>query len=78
MISSTRRSLRFLPLLLAAMTIHPAAIALAQDDEGPSVTVYSSADASEFDPQRFIAQQRMGADDDAGCDPDRTGHGNTP
>ncbi|HPF40488.1 MAG TPA: DUF4139 domain-containing protein [Phycisphaerae bacterium] len=62
MVSSTRRSPRFLPLLLAAITIHPAVTALAQDDEGPSVTVYSSADASEFDPQRFIAQQRMGAD----------------
>ncbi len=31
-------------------------------NEGPSVTVYSSADAAEFDPQRYIAQQRMGAD----------------
>lgn len=31
-------------------------------DEGPAVTVYSSADAAEFDPQRYIAQQRMGAD----------------
>jgi len=35
---------------------------LAQDakDEGPSVTVYSSADPAGFDPQQFLAQQRMG------------------
>ncbi len=30
------------------------------DDEGPSVTIYSSADPGGFDPQQFIAQQRMG------------------
>lgn len=32
------------------------------EDEGPSVTVYSSADPAGFDPQRFIAQQRQGYD----------------
>ncbi|MCG8407483.1 MAG: hypothetical protein MI923_19970 [Phycisphaerales bacterium] len=31
-----------------------------QADEGPSVTVYSSADPRGFDPQQFIAQQRQG------------------
>ncbi len=31
-------------------------------DEGPAVTVYSSADPAGFDPQRFIAQQRQGYD----------------
>jgi hypothetical protein len=30
------------------------------DDEGPAVTIYSSADPAGFDPQQFIAQQRMG------------------
>jgi hypothetical protein len=32
------------------------------DEEGPSVTIYSSADPAGFDPQRFISQQRMGYD----------------
>jgi hypothetical protein len=30
------------------------------DDEGPAVTIYSSADPAGFDPQQFISQQRMG------------------
>lgn len=34
--------------------------AVAADDEGPAVTVYSSADPAGFDPQQFIAQQRQG------------------
>ena len=34
--------------------------ALAADDEGPAVTIYSSADPAGFDPQQFIAQQRLG------------------
>src|SRR5262245_11844631 len=34
--------------------------AKAAEDEGPAVTVYSSADPAGFDPQQFIAQQRMG------------------
>jgi hypothetical protein len=29
-------------------------------DEGPAITVYSSADPAGFDPQQFIAQQRVG------------------
>lgn len=29
-------------------------------DEGPAVTVYSTADPAGFDPQQFIAQQRVG------------------
>jgi hypothetical protein len=36
---------------------------LAQDaarEEGPSLTVYSTADPASFDPQQFIAQQRLG------------------
>lgn len=36
--------------------------AQSSDDEGPAVTVYSTADAADFDPQRYIAQQRMGMD----------------
>ena len=34
--------------------------ALAADDEGPAVTIYSAADPAAFDPQQFIAQQRQG------------------
>src|SRR5262245_37189088 len=34
--------------------------ALAADDEGPAVTIYSSADPAAFDPQQFIAQERQG------------------
>jgi hypothetical protein len=34
--------------------------ALAADDDGPAVTIYSSADPAGFDPQQFIAQQRQG------------------
>jgi hypothetical protein len=34
--------------------------AWAADDEGPAVTIYSSADPAGFDPQQFIAQQREG------------------
>ncbi len=33
-----------------------------QTDNGPAVTVYSSADPAGFDPQQFIAQQRRGND----------------
>ncbi len=32
----------------------------AAEDDGPAVTVYSSADPAGFDPQQFIAQQKMG------------------
>lgn len=31
-----------------------------QADEGPAITVYSSADPASFDPQQFITQARMG------------------
>jgi hypothetical protein len=34
--------------------------AAAAEDEGPAVTIYSSADPAGFDPQQFIAQQRQG------------------
>jgi len=37
-----------------------APMALSAPDEGPSVTVYSSADPGGFDPQRYVAEQRMG------------------
>ncbi len=56
-----------LPIFLAAMgllfTATTPVLAQAQD-EGPSVTIYSSADPAGFDPQRFIAQQRQGYDPD--------------
>jgi len=34
--------------------------ARAADDDGPAITIYSSADPAGFDPQQFIAQQRAG------------------
>jgi hypothetical protein len=34
--------------------------ARAADDDGPAVTIYSSADPAGFDPQQFVAEQRMG------------------
>jgi hypothetical protein len=51
--------LRTIPPLAAA-----AALALAASAQPPqtSVTVYSSADPAGFDPQQFIAQQRLGQD----------------
>ena len=33
---------------------------VARAEEGPSLTVYSTADPAGFDPQRFVAQQRQG------------------
>jgi len=50
---------RPLAAALAAVLVVPMA-AWAADDEGPAVTIYSSADPAGFDPQQFIAQQRMG------------------
>jgi hypothetical protein len=35
---------------------------VARAEEGPSLTVYSSADPAGFDPQQFVAQQRTGQD----------------
>ncbi len=46
-------------LAATALLLVPMA-AFAADDEGPSVTIYSSADPAGFDPQQFIAQQRQG------------------
>jgi hypothetical protein len=43
----------------AAVLVLPMA-AWAADDDGPAVTIYSSADPAGFDPQQFIAQQRLG------------------
>jgi hypothetical protein len=34
--------------------------AFAADDDGPAITIYSSADPAGFDPQQFISQQRQG------------------
>ena len=48
-----------LALSAAALLLVPMA-AWAADEDGPSVTIYSSADPAGFDPQQFIAQQRMG------------------
>ena len=42
----------------AAVLLVPMA-AWAADDDGPAVTIYSSADPAGFDPQQFIAQQRF-------------------
>jgi hypothetical protein len=49
-------------LLLVPMAASCAgtASAHAADDEGPAVTIYSSADPAGFDPQQFIEQQRQG------------------
>ncbi len=44
----------------AAASITIPAAAQTDQDEGPAVTVYSSADPAGFDPQRYIAQQRAG------------------
>jgi len=56
-------------VLAAVLTLAAAALASAQerppaepDDEGPALTVYSTADPAGFDPQQFVAQQRMGYD----------------
>ena len=45
-------------IVLAAL----GAASFAADDDGPAVTIYSSADPAGFDPQQFITQQRMGYD----------------
>ncbi len=42
----------------AAVVLALTAPAFAGDDDGPAVTVYSSADPAGFDPQQFIAQQQ--------------------
>lgn len=47
-----------LPSLAACTTVQQA------PKEGITLTVYSSADPAGFDPQRFVAQQRMGAGPD--------------
>jgi hypothetical protein len=48
--------------ITAAAAAFPPDIAFAapETDEGPAVTVYSSADPASFDPQQFISQQRQG------------------
>lgn len=47
-------------ILLIAITATFPAQTSANDADGPSITVYSSADPAGFDPQQFIAQQRGG------------------
>ena len=52
-------------LVAVAVALALPVAARAQTDaaeEGPSVTVYSTANPGDFDPQRFIAQQRSGHD----------------
>jgi hypothetical protein len=49
-----RNSLAVVAVLAAASAARSA------DDEGPAVTIYSSADPAGFDPQQFIAQQKQG------------------
>ncbi|MCB9855730.1 MAG: DUF4139 domain-containing protein [Phycisphaerales bacterium] len=55
-----QRILKILPFM--AVLFAGTTFAQTPDDEGPAVTVYSTADAADFDPQRYIAQQRMGMD----------------
>jgi len=65
-----RARLRILPRTLALVAATTATVGAAPragaDDprlapaEGPSLTVYSSADPAGFDPTRFVAQQRQG------------------
>lgn len=58
---------RSVAVVAAALAI--SAVAHAQEaptgDDGPSVTVYSSADPGGFDPTQFVAQQRQGFDPNA-------------
>jgi len=51
---------RFLNVRSVAAFVALAAPALAADDDGPAITIYSSADPAGFDPQQFIAQQQQG------------------
>ncbi|HWL93460.1 MAG TPA: DUF4139 domain-containing protein [Phycisphaerae bacterium] len=47
-------------LALAAIMFSPSPLRADDSGEGPSVTIYSSADPAGFDPQQFISQQRAG------------------
>lgn len=50
--------------IMLAVSVMPLAACSAVQQapkEGVTLTVYSSADPAGFDPQRFVAQQRMGA-----------------
>lgn len=50
-------------MLLAATLLAASTLASSQSPAtGSSVTIYSTADVRSFDPQQFIAQQRMGVD----------------
>jgi hypothetical protein len=65
---SPRRPARLLAVAsaLAAAALlwapSPRAARAEEGTEGPSITVYSSADPAGFDPQQFVAQQRQGQD----------------
>jgi len=60
----TDRSFAFASVVVATFTVLTlaagAAFGAPEADEGPAVTVYSTADPASFDPQKFIAQQRQG------------------
>jgi hypothetical protein len=47
---------------LFALVAAPRAARAQDAEEGPSLTVYSTADPAGFDPQQFVAQQRLGGD----------------
>ncbi len=49
-----------LAALPAALCLPGAPASAGDEPEGPSLTVYSSADPAGFDPQQFVAQQRQG------------------
>lgn len=53
-------SSRSITLLLAGTICGIAPLSTHAQDDGPSLTVYSTADPAGFDPQQFIAQQRRG------------------
>ncbi|MCE9637899.1 MAG: DUF4139 domain-containing protein [Planctomycetes bacterium] len=67
--SSRPLTVTFTVKLAVAAALAIAPVALAQDappgEDGPSVTVYSSADPAGFDPTQFVAQQRQGFDPNA-------------
>ncbi len=57
----SRRSSIILALSCSVLFTLAARPLSADEPEGPALTVYSSADPAGFDPQQFIAQQRIGS-----------------
>lgn len=51
---------KMIRLILSAAIVLTVSPVRAAEGDGPSLTVYSSADPAGFDPQQFIAQQRQG------------------